>query len=194
MKPIPAISLPVDYNAIRVALVREIIKVTALTQNQVIVAEAEAPNLPRPQKPYFSMKIVTPGFKYGDDSKQEVPGTTNWQSYGPRKMTVAFDVYGNSHEEAYNYMATWNAALDRQDIQEDLRAAGIAVWIIGQVADLSQLLNTGYEGRAHMECEFGITYSTQSDLGEMQTVTVDGTVTTDQGQEESLTETVTTGG
>lgn len=173
-------TFPNDFNVIRAAFARELIKVTLLSQNQVFLAENEAPNQPRPPKPYFTFKITTPAFKYGDDSKDYV-GNDVWNSGGPRKMTVAFDCYGNTHEEAYNYMSLWNASLDLENIQADLREYGIAVWIIGTVADLSQLLNTGYEGRAHMECDFGIAFNLQSNLGEIDSVTVNGTVATDQG-------------
>ena len=103
-------------------------------------------------------------------------------------MTVSFNCYGESHEEAYNYMQLWNSALDLENIQEDLRRAGIAVWVIGNVADLSQLLNTGYEGRAHMEVTFGIAVNLTSDLGAMESVdvTVNGTEGTD-----TITDTIT---
>lgn len=183
MRPIPETSRGFDFNQARILFAREIVKVTALDQERVILAEPEVQNEPRPPKPYFSFKMTTPAAKFGDDSKDTVPGTTIVNSGGVRRMTVAFDCYGTSHEEAYNYMLAWQCALDREDIQEDLRRYGVAVWIIGSVADLSQLLNTGYEGRSHMECTFGFAVNTQSDLGEIDVVPVQGTVQTDSGQE-----------
>ena len=174
------VTFPIDFNAIRAAIANEIVKVTGLTQNQVLLYEPEQPNQPRPSKPYFTFKITGPGFKYGDDSKDYVSGQI-WNSGGPRKMTVAFDCYGNNHEAAYNYMSLWQTALDLENIQADLRVAGIAVWIIGAVADLSVLLNTGYEGRAHMECDFGVAFNLQSNLGEIDAVTVTGKISTDTG-------------
>lgn len=177
----PTPIFPIDFNKIRIAFARELQKVCMLPANQVILSEGEIPDVPRPCKPYFSFKLITPAAKNGDDSKDNVldaqgNSTTKWNSGGVRKMTVAFDCYGLSHEEAYNYMGLWQTALDLEDIQEDLRRAGIAVWTIGTVADLSQLLNTGYEGRAHMECTFGIAMNLVSDLGEEASVTVQGTV------------------
>ena len=105
-------------------------------------------------------------------------------------MTVEFNSYGRSHEEAYNYMALWQGSLDLSNIQADLRTVGIGVWIIGNVADLSQLMNTGYEGRAHMECTFGIAFNISSDLSYIETVVAEGTVQTDSGANSiSVTET-----
>lgn len=172
--------LSVDFNLIRKAFANQIQAVTGLTQNQVILAEGEAPNEPRPCKPYFSFKILNPGMRYGDDCKQYV-GNGVWNSGGPRKMTVAFDCYGESHEEAYNYMCLWQTALDLEDIQAILRSYGIAVAIIGSVADLSVLLNTGYEGRAHMECDFNLAFNVESFIGEIETVPVAGQVDTGNG-------------
>jgi hypothetical protein len=185
--------LAIDYNLIRKTIADQIQSVTGLIS---ILEEAEGPYDKRPKLPYFSFKITTPGAKSGDDSKEQTLDdmgnpTSIWNSGGCRKMVIDFNAYATTHEEAFNYMATWQTALDLADIQQNLRAVGIAVWIIGTVADLSKLLNTGYEGRAHLECSFGVAMNLQSDLGYMDTVTVDGTITTDQGQEVETSETVT---
>lgn len=176
---------PIDYNAIRLAFVNTIMLTCNMDQNHVIIEEPETQNWPRPPKPYFSMKITTPAARFGDDTILNVNDamgnpSTIWNSGGPRKMTVSFHCYGNTHEEAYNYMSLWQASLDLQNIQGILRETGIAVWIIGTVADLSSLLNTGYEGRAHMDCTFGLAFNLESDLGAIETVPVQGAVTTDQ--------------
>lgn len=92
-------------------------------------------------------------------------------------MTVSFNCMGETHEEAYNLMALWQAQLDTPNVQEDLRRAGIAVWLIGNVADLSQLLETGYEGRSQMECTFGVAANITQVLGEMDSVEVKGKIT-----------------
>lgn len=182
-----------DFNQIRATIAREIVKVTGLSSNQVVLEEPEQINAPRPQKPYFGFKITTPGARYGDDSKTNVLDnmgnpTEVWNSGGPRKMTIDFHCFGKSHEEAYNLMCLWQSALDLEDIQSDLRSAGIAVWIIGTVADLSALLNTGYEGRAHMDCQFGLAFNIQSNLGEIDSGAVEGTVNFDGGQSELTAE------
>lgn len=194
--PQPARLPGIDFNTVRAAFAREIQRVSGLDQNRVVYKEAEAPNSPRPKPPYIAFKITTPSAKSGDDSKQNVldsqgNGTTIWNSGGVRQMTVEFDCYGRSHEEAYNYMSLWQTALDLEDVQAILRQVGVAVWVIGTVADLSALLNTAYEGRAHMDCTFGIAMNLQSDLGAIEIVPVAGKVTTDQGVIEDIDVTVT---
>jgi hypothetical protein len=185
----------VDYNLIRKLFANQITAVTGLL---AILEEPEGPVDKRPPLPYFSYKIMNPGMKSGDDSKAPVPDTSTqpptptsiWNSGGVRKMMVDFNVYATSHEEAFNYMMTWQTALDLEDVQAALRLLGVAVWVIGNVADLSKLLNTGYEGRAHLDCSFGIAANLQSDLGSIDSVTVTGTVST-PGVQEELTFTAT---
>ena len=184
-----------DFNSARIAFARCIQGVMPLQNNQPIAvayAEPEEQNVPRPQLPYFTFKFTTPAMKNGDDTKSNIPDshgnpTTIVNSGGVRRMTVDFDCYAKSHEDAYNLMGIWETALDLEDIQAVLREAKIAVWIIGGVVDLSKLLNTGYEGRAHMTCQFGIAMNLQSDLGEIDSAEVTGTVTTPGGTSETIT-------
>lgn len=174
---------PLSFEAIRVAFVREVQKVTGLT---CIKAEPETPGSPRPCKPYFTLKIVGPSVKHGDDARTKILDsmgnpTTSWNVGGQREIMVDFNCYGNTHEEAYDYMTLWQSALELQTIQEDLRRSSIAVWLNGSVADLSALLNTGYEGRAHMQVAFGIAANMTEDLGEIAVVPFQGTIKTDSG-------------
>lgn len=173
--PLP--KFPINFDALRKALIDEVQKVT---QTTCILAQPETQNTPRPKKPYFTMQMVTPAAKEGDDSNDLTVTGTNWNIGGQRKMTVDFNCYGNTHEEAYTYMALWQSSLELQAIQSDLYAAGIAIWLNGNVVDLSALLNTGFEGRAQMQVDFGITSNLTQDLSSIDEATASGTITTDQ--------------
>jgi hypothetical protein len=63
--------LPMDYNAFRAAIAKEVQRVTGTV---VVLEEATYQNATRPALPYFSFKITTPGAKFGDD----------WQVYTGR--------------------------------------------------------------------------------------------------------------
>lgn len=175
-------NMPLNFDALRKALVEEIQRVTAVT---CIVAEPETQNVPRPPKPYFTLKMVSPAIKQGDDSASNLGGTV-WNRGGQRKMVVDFNCYGCSHEQAYNYAALWQSSLELETVQARLRKAGIAVWLNGSVQDLSALLNSGFEGRALLEVAFGVAANLTEDLGAIQTINVSGDVTTDQ----DITETI----
>lgn len=172
----------INYDKLRKALVDEVQRVTRLT---CIVAEPEVPNVPRPKRPYLTLKMVGPAIKQGDDSAQNVAddlgaSTEVWNRGGVRKLVVDFNCYGKSHEQAYDYLSLWQSSLDLETVQANLRKAGIAVWLATNVADLSALLNTGYEGRAHLQVEFGIASNLTEDLGSIETINVDGVLTSDQ--------------
>jgi hypothetical protein len=182
----PPTNFPINFNLIRQTIVRMVQYNLKLDTNHVIMEEPETQNWPRPSLPYVSLKITTPAAKTGDDDKRNLLDsmgnpTDVWNSGGQRKMTVEFNCYAQTHEDAYNYGALLQASLDLENVQSYLRENGIAVWIIGNLADLSALLNTGYEGRSHLDCTFGIASNITSSLGEMDTVTVDGAIDTNAG-------------
>lgn len=180
----PKLNLPIDFNAIRITFVNVIEKYLGV---KCVFHEPETQDAPRPPKPYMGFKLTTPSARMGgDDDHRAVLDnmgnpTTVQNSGGQRKMTVSFNAYGRSHEEAYGLMTQWQAALDLYTIQEELRRAKIAVWIIGNVADLSLLLNTGYEGRAQMDTSFGIASNLSEDLSEIDQAPIQGTIGTDAG-------------
>lgn len=170
-----------DFDALRIALVRQVQMATGVT---CLMYEPESQNNPRPCKPYFTMKFLSPAIKQGDDAKTYTGQGNVYNIGGQRKMVVDFNSYGNSHEQAYQFMACWQSALETEGVQGELRAAGIAVWLNGSVLDLSALLNTGYEGRCHMEVSFGAVANVYEDTGEIDTVTISGVVTSDLSNED----------
>jgi hypothetical protein len=177
---IPQVQFPINFDQVRIALIRQLQMSTALT---AVMFEPESQNNPRPGKPYFTMKFLSPAIKKGDDGKTYSGQGNIYNIGGQRKMVVDFNCYGNSHEQAYSYMSAWQSALETENVQADLRAAGIALWLNGNVLDLSALLNTGFEGRCHMEVSFGVAANVYEDTGEIDKVTVTGVVTSDQNEE-----------
>lgn len=170
-----ALRLAMDFNVFRKAFANE---VTRVTKVPCVLEEPTVQNAPRPTNPgaspYFSFKLTTPGAKTGDDHSTHIGPGNIYNRGGQRKMTVSFQCYAREQEDAYNLMALWQGSLELQKTQENLRRAGIAVWIIGNVADLSALLNTGYEGRSQMDCTFGVASNLVEDLGEIDTAIVQG--------------------
>ena len=96
-------------------------------------------------------------------------------------MVVGWDAYGTSQEQAYGVLAALMAALDTVPVSDVLEMAGLAHHNTDAVADVSALLNTAYEGRAHMDSEFGMMSRLQLDAGRMDSADISGTVATDDG-------------
>lgn len=177
---------PIDFNAIRIGLVR-VLKL--VTNCECIEEEQARQNVQRPPLPYFSFKMVTAAAKVGDDHMTQTPGSSVVGRGGQRKMSVSFHCYGVEKEDALSLMALWQGSLELNSVQESLRRAGVAVWTIGNVADLSSLLNTGFEARAQMDCSFGIASNLTEDQGYIQTIDITGSVKLEDGATDITTTT-----
>lgn len=174
--------VPIDYNQIRKTLCNQ---VTASTGLLCVLYEPEQVKDSRPKLPYFTMKIMGVAGKVGDDSysqagTEESP-STQWNFGGTRRLTVSFECYGNTHEEAYSYMQAWMAALDTIPVQQNLQGAGVPFWQCLDITDASELLNTGWEGRAIMDAYFGVVSNVTVDLGAIEAVPIEGEIISDSG-------------
>ena len=172
---------PLDYDAQRRALVSAVALGTGLPPGQVIIMEGETMGLPRPRAPYVGIQVMAASVKMGFDwctPVVDAPGdpTGLHRFEGPRSLSVSFDSFGRTHEEAYGVMAAFQAALEYPPVADLLAGAGLAVWDIGAVGDISDELATTYEGRANLEVTFGANASTVIDLGRIDMVPVSGTV------------------
>lgn len=166
---------PIDYDAIRRALVSAVAQATGLDVEHVVMAEPEIPNAPRPTLPYVSMKLTSAAIRYGQDALTvDAQGVQHLG--GQRGIVVSVNTYGRSHEEAYGVMAALQFGLDNPAVLDPLRAAGIAVWWQGAVGDLSMLLETGYEGRAQMDVFLGVAGNIQSAVDTVGSVEVVGNI------------------
>lgn len=170
---------PVDFDAIRIALVRA---VQRFTKRICILEEPQHLHNPRPEKPYFSFKMITPSVSYGDDAEIRPPSGDDFIYGGQRTGALSMHCYGNSQEEAYGQMSYLQAILQTPNMLELLRKSGIAVFDIGDVADLSQLLNTGYEGRAQMDVRIGFASNITVPVGTIDEAVIQGEA--DTGSEE----------
>lgn len=177
---------PIDFDANRRAMVQAVALGTGLPTTQVIMAEGETMNWSRPKAPYVAILVASASSKMGFDWQVPVadaPGdATGLHAFqGVRTMGAGFDAFGRSHEEAYGLMAAFQASLEYPPVVSLLQAAGLAVWSIGDVADISATLATTYEGRAHLDVIFGMIASTTLDLGRIDYVPLTGVVAQDGG-------------
>lgn len=174
-----------DWNLVRKTICNEVKSITGL---QCILAEPEEPSDRRPELPYFTLKLTTPAAKVGDDSYSASSAGTEqnpssvFDFGGTRRITANLECYGRTHEEAFDYASLVQASLDTIPVQGQLRAnAGLAVWRILDITDLSQLLNTGYEGRALLEVYLGVVSNVSADLGSIESAPVSGEIFSDSG-------------
>jgi hypothetical protein len=99
-----------------------------------------------------------------------------WVYAGPRQMTVSFQFYGRTHEEAYGLGSAWQASLAQEPTMDALATYGITVWSREPVVNITSLLSTGYEGRAAINATFGLQSSMTVKVGSIEQVPVSGVV------------------
>lgn len=178
------LALPIDYNAIRRALVAAVSCGTGLDAGFVIMLQPETDTAPRPPRPYVGIMVTSASIKGGTDSVIPQPDDAGasqslYLYTGPRTMSVSFEAFGRTHEEAYGVMGALQSAFDQPPVLDILSLAGLGVYNIGASTDMSSLLNTVYEGRAQMSVTFGMTANSLVDLGRMDTAVATGQVLMD---------------
>jgi hypothetical protein len=170
----PLVPLPVDFVAIRAAIVAVLATATGLPESQVIFEQPETFDAPRPAYPYVGVTVLQASMQMGPDfylAKCDAPDApTGLFSYtGTRQMDVTFDTYAKTHETAYNVAAIIQARLMQIPTRDMFRASGLVVNSVGGVSDVSELLNTFYEGRAQVDVSFGFVTAMDVDMGRMDT-------------------------
>lgn len=188
-----AFASPIDYAATRRALVQALCAITDLSQNQVIRAEGQGPVQPRPKLPYLTFKYRQVAIRNGYDAVVPASdqGETMWRYVGERGIGIDIIAYGRDQDEAYGLALGVQSGLQQQPYTEILSAAGLCVWTLGDVTDVTALLGTGFEGRALLECQLWQGTSALVDLGQMATVPVVGNIEDDGGKQTHIEFTAT---
>lgn len=165
----------IDYVALREAILAALRLATGLDEQTARPSEPEGPNWTRPDLPYVTTKFLSPAIRRGGDSLELVDASAEvWNLGGQRQLAVSFQAYGQSHEQAYGLLSTWQSALDSEPVLELLRRSKISVLDVGAVTDISALLNTGYEGRASLDVQFGTVSNLSVGLGIIRAATIRG--------------------
>lgn len=170
----PLVASPVDYAGIRAAFARAIVAVTGLSENAVVQMQAVENAALRPDPPFAAFMLTGLGTQLGWDAMMtDTDG--NFAYVGPRQMTAQFQFYGQSLEQAFGLAALWAAALWQpmaQDILSDV--ADVQTWDVDSPRNITDLMATGYEGRAAVSATFGIPSALSANLPPITTVSITG--------------------
>ena len=146
---------PIDYDAVRKAIVIAVRLATGLDSQHVVVSEPESADAPKPSLPYITIQFVEAGTRYGRDYTVADGDDTIYA--GPRSVAITFNSFSATHEECAGLMELWQASLEIDDTRSILAGAGIAVWRPGTVMSLAELYAAGYQPRSYMQVIFGAT-------------------------------------
>ena len=178
---------PINFAAIRSGIAQTLQAALGLPGNQVIQMQMESPPAPRPKLPFVAFMLTGIGQSFGKDALVENE-TGGFTYTGPRMLSATFQFYGETHEQSYTLATTWHSALDQDHVQDDLLTkSGLSVWSRNPPTDISQMLLTGYEGRASFNCTFGVQALSAASIGNIEQVGVRGYVDADGAVEVTVT-------
>ncbi len=191
--------MPLSFPAIESALVACVETASGLT-GKVVLAPQTAP---QPAMPYATVRISGPRPAGGPwpriiqsfDAAQPAGQEVGLQAVVDEELTVSLQVftplpYGAASARAL--MAQIRVALALSTSLDPLRAAGLALVDVGDIQDLSALLDTAFQGRAAMDLRFLVADDVMERTGYVGSVGISGTVTTD-GSSITVNKTVTGG-
>lgn len=111
------------------------------------------PNSPRPTVPYITLFIsqVTAVNQDWANPNADINGSTSMK--GDRQFTLEIQAYG---ADPLTLMENIRTSLQKQSILDTLRTNGIAFYSSLTINDITELVDSQYERRAHLDVLFGI--------------------------------------
>lgn len=152
------------------------------------------PNSIRPAQTYLGVQVTSPLQKPGfsDDIVHKTGDI--YEISGQRRMVVSVSAYlvktaatfdvVNDFYTAQDLLERVRDAIEDPKAMESLRSAGIAIWSAGDILDLTELVESGFESRAHLDLVIGIASNRESGLGYINQVEITGSI---EGSDEEPT-------
>jgi hypothetical protein len=191
--------MPLSFPIIESALVAFIETASGLT-GKVALAMQTAPQL---AMPYATVRITGPRPAGGPwpriiqsyDAAQPVGQEVSLQAVVDEELTVSIQLFTPltfGAASARALMAQLRMALALQSTLDPLRDAGLALVDVGDIHDLSAILETAFQGRAALDLRFLVADDLTERTGYVGSVGVSGTVSGD-GSSVTVTKTVSGG-
>ena len=128
-------------------------------------------NAPRPAYPYATIRMNSI-VKIGWDEIREINPQTNIATIGgQRRATISVNYFGTKPLEEIS--KAFNS-LEKQTVQDQLAASGIAIQEKNDIQNLTAMLETVFEERSFFDFFIGLADNVQDDLGIIETVELTG--------------------
>jgi hypothetical protein len=178
----------IDYSAITEAVRAWVRDSLSLPDGKVILQDQTGQEL---TPPYATVRISTSSKPFGTDFADSVTDLARAQGQevelsttGPRNILAAINVYTLGAFGGAGATAMLANARDRLELDSVVAAfgaAGVAVVDTSDVQNLSALLETNFQGRAHLELTLGASSSDSERVGFIETISGTGSITTRPG-------------
>lgn len=185
--------MAIDYSAITEAVRVWLRDATALPDGQVILQDQAGPQL---QPPYATVKIGSTSKPFsadyvGHNTDLTQPAGQEVERFitGPRQIIASLQVYTKGTFGGAGATALLSNARDQLElgsVMAAFSAAGFAVNDVSDVRNLSALLTTNFQGRAHLELTLAASSHESERTGYIASVSGTGTVENDAGDPISI--------
>lgn len=132
----------------------------------------DKPNNPRPSLPYITLKL-SPGRKICNRDVEYIERDTYRYNF-KKAITLTVNIFADD-----NHLKHCENLIDSLEIpnyQTILRQGGLAIWNNSNPIDISELINTDFEGRAEFELILSYNESKIVDITEIDHVSYVGTL------------------
>lgn len=142
----------------------------------------DRPNSTRPKRPYLTINLVTPLQKAGSRDNTVANDDGTFSLCGQRTFTLSVKAYSDNGRDntgffqAHDLLAQVMDSVDDPELREPLTVAGLAVMSVGDILDLTELVESGFEARAGMDMFMGIAANRDTGLLTIDKVEITATV------------------
>jgi hypothetical protein len=138
---------------------------------QVVWADQSAPH---PARPFVTLKLNGPFRDLGADELRHTATEGAFELCGHRRFVLSVQVLGTDAPSAHGIAISLNTSLGKPSALATLRASGISVSDEGDIQNLTQFMDTQFEGRFAFDATFLATESVSDTLGSVRTVEIIG--------------------
>lgn len=128
---------------------------------------------PRPPRPYVSLEFLNPSNRLGSVMDEQIITDTKLvRTQGERKAVASINIFG---ENAIDTLSRVRDSLDRPDIVQLFGQANVAHLDDSGVGDLTDLQETIYEERGHLDLTVSYVACSEVDVSTIESATIGGT-------------------
>ncbi len=153
----------------------------------IFAEEVTGSQAPRPQKPFITIKLLSgPTTKSMDDLRfKNDPGppeenNTIYTLAGLRQYTVSLQAFGIGSQDNLSLVQT---LLEDPDERQKLKTADISIVNRGQVLDISEIVDVGFERRHVLDIIFNSSSNVDVAPGSIEKATISGKLKKADGTE-----------
>lgn len=125
----------------------------------------------RVKRPYVTMKVINPGTLLGRPEASYDEDADKDFVLSQRSLTLSVNAFGVESEQK---ILELQQALSTEKVSALMDARNISLIDEGTVADLSIVVDSGFETRFQLDIEFGWSMSVDDSVGTIETVIVNG--------------------